>query len=306
MRCARCGKDWDFKAREERHACKACGRRFAFEPRRDRGMTDMTFKLAIDGVSDGGELAWTDDQLYYALSRRVRRRRIFHRLVRKPVPSVDRVEFDALYRRWIGAHGVPAGRLEGRQFAPGTSVATPEVAAYGFDRLVVCEHESIADVLLANRFHAESRCPVLAFSGYPEDVYATLLPMLRERPPATVVVVHDATWEGCVLPRLVAESVRWFAGVQLPRLVDAGLRPADAKGYRGLWRRGTGERAVTPGIAPAEADWLADHALDLAAARPRVLMAVLARILRGEDDGERDGGGVWSPLPWEDGDDDVG
>ena len=73
MKCIYCGTDSNMRAREAGR-CRGCGRPFAFEPKRDRGMTDLTFKLAIEAVSDGGRLVWTDDHLYYDVCRRVRRR----------------------------------------------------------------------------------------------------------------------------------------------------------------------------------------------------------------------------------------
>ena len=309
MKCAHCGTDADYKARQATGRCRQCARPFAFEPRRDRGMTDLTFKLALEGVSERGELLWTDNHLYYDICRRVRRRRIFHRLVRRPLVSLDRAEFDALYGRWLETNGVPAGRLERPQFGAEVPERPPNVDAYGFERLLVCEHDATADVLLANGFHADARCPVLSYRGYPEHVYEALVPLLRDRPPASVVVVHDASWEGCSLARRVAESPRWFAGVELPHVVDAGLRPADAKRFRGLYQRpssgrGDGDEAA---IDPQEAKWLASHRLELAVVRPRVLMAVLARALRGEASGGAGDEGVgWAVLPWEDEDDEVG
>ena len=61
MKCVHCGTDSDYKARQAGRGCRECGRGFAFEPKRDRGLTDLTFKLAIEAVSDGGRLAWTED-----------------------------------------------------------------------------------------------------------------------------------------------------------------------------------------------------------------------------------------------------
>ena len=117
MKCIHCGTDSDYRARQAGGSCRACGRQFAFEPRRDRGLTDLTFKLAIEAVSDDGRLAWNDDHLYYDVCRRVRRRRILHRLLRRPMVSLDRSSFELLLGRWVDAHGPLVGRLEPRVFA---------------------------------------------------------------------------------------------------------------------------------------------------------------------------------------------
>ncbi len=309
MRCIHCGSDAKFRERGSGH-CPSCRRRFAFEPQRDRGMTDPTFKLAVEGVSDGGRLAFNDDQLYHEVCRRVRRHRILHRLLRRPITSLDRQSFDLLLARWIDVHGPVVGRLEHNVFGnvdPGA--LDPRVDAYGFERLVICDDDAIADVLLVNGFHSDSRSPVLSRRGYPAHVYEALIPRLREQPPATVIVVHSADWDGCRLAAAIAEDPRWFAGLELARVVDAGLRPGDAARYRGLYQRATsGFDDTTPGLLPGEAKWLGTYRLDLAAARPRVLMGVLAGVLRDEDEGGAgtDAGGFWVGDGWGEGDDEVG
>lgn len=306
MKCVHCGADSDYKTRQAGGSCRQCGRQFAFEPKRDRGLTDLTFKLAIEAVSDGGRLAWTEDHLYYDVCRRVRRRRVLHRLLRRPMVSLDRSAFELLLGRWVDAHGPLVGRLEPRVFAevsPDALAPAPRVDAYGFEQLVICDSDSIADVLLVNGFHAELKCPVLSHTGYPAHVYEPLIPLLRERPPATVVVIHDADWDGCRLAQTVAEDPRWFAGVELPNVVDAGLRPGDASRFRGLCQLAAGGfDAVTSTVSPAEAKWLRKFRLDLAVARPRVLMGVLGAVLRGETEGADDGGFWLAGDVWGDGD----
>lgn len=309
MKCAHCGTDSDYRTRQADGRCRTCSKRFVFEPRQDRGMTDLTFKLAIEAVSDNGRLAWTDDHLYYDVCRRARRRRFLHRLLRRPIVSLDRSSFELLLDRWIDTRGPPSGRLERRAFAAAERPAEPSVDAYGFDHLVICDDDTIADVLLVNGFHAELKCPVLSSSGYPGHVYEALMPLFRERPPATVVVIHNADWDGCRLARAIADDPRWFAGVELPNVVDAGLRPADAPRFRGLFQiADSGFDATSPGLTQAEAKWLGKYRLELAAARPRVLMAVLGRVLRGEAEaGTTDASGPWLlGDAWGDGDDDVG
>jgi len=310
VKCVHCGTDSDYRARQVGGRCRECRRRFAFEPKRDRGLTDLTFKLALEAVSDSGRLSWTDDHLYYDICRRVRRRRILHRLLRRPIVSLDRSSFELLLGRWIHTHGPPSGRLKRRAFADDEPAAVaPRVDAYGFEHLVVCDDDATADVLLVNGFHAEAKCPVLSYSGYPSHVYDALIPLLRERPPATVVVIHAADWEGCRLAGAIADDPRWFAGVELPKVVDAGLRPGDAKRFRGLLQQATGGfDATSPGLLPGEAKWLGKYRLELAAARPRVLMGVLGRALRGETEpGSTDESGLWwSAGTWGDGDDEVG
>ncbi len=46
----------------------------------------------------------------------------------------------------------------------------PDVTAYSFDRLVVCDRADIAHFLIANNFHFENNCAILSITGYPQSI----------------------------------------------------------------------------------------------------------------------------------------
>ena len=76
-------------------------------------------------------------------------------------------------------------------------------------------------------------------------------------------------------------------------MIDLGLRPRHVKPFRGLWIPATdGIQQSEPGIDSAEAAWLSNHALELAAIRPEY---VLKRLFAGlsahaKDEPSSDGG----------------
>jgi hypothetical protein len=280
MKCIHCGVNSNRRERAGGR-CKSCGRPFAFEPKAGVPLTDLSFRYAIDAVSDRGALRWTTDHLYYAAARRVRRRKLGHRIVRRKRASLRKSEFAPLLRKWEATHGVPLTRLHPDAFLDADEPAL-QLGDYTFEQLVVCDDDAIVDTLLANNFHADLRCPVLSYGGYPRQAYETIMRALRDRPPATVYVVHAADWDGCALATRVATETRWFGGGSTPRIVDVGLRPADAKRYRGQYQEATA--TVGPGevVDENEAKWLSSHRLDLAAVLPRRLLGTLARHVRGE------------------------
>jgi hypothetical protein len=319
MKCVRCGKLNDYKARQAGggKTCAGCQRPFAFEPREGDPITDGAFSSAIAAVSDDGRLDWLDRQLYYEVARRVRRRRLFHRLTRRARVSLDYHTYASLFVRWITTHGEPPGRLKPRAFAVDVRRAerAQDAADYGFDRLLICDSDDIVDVLLANSFHAENRCAVLSVTGYPSWAYELVMPRLRATPPALVAVVHDADVEGCRLGARVKSGPHWFAGVEDLEVVDAGLRPADASRFRGVLLEGAPTDVLgASSISLKEAQWLGKHQLELEAVRPRVLMAVLAGVFNRDPEATQyhdTGDGTWWAFGgWGDGggggDDDVG
>ena len=316
MKCTRCGKQNDYRTRQAKGgACAKCSQTFAFEPRRGDPLTDLAFQNAISVVSENGRLAWLERQLYYEVARRARRRRLFHRLTRRAHVSIDDRTFASLLARWIRAYGFPQGRLDPNGFAVDVRAGqrATDAAEYGFERLLVCDSDDIVDLLLANGFHGDHKCAVLSASGYPAWAYELLMPRFREAPPASIVVLHDADVAGCRLAGEVKSGSRWFGGVENVEVVDAGLRPGDATRFRGVYLDGSAADVLTDRVLVDEAKWLAKHRLELEAAPPRALLAVLAGILiRREADPPRedgDDGGWWGAGPWSgdgDGDDSVG
>jgi hypothetical protein len=320
MKCLRCGTQNDYRDRQggARGSCASCGKPFAFEPREDDPITDGAFNSAIAAVSDDGRLAWLDRHLYYEVARRVRRRRLFHRLTRRARVSLDHDRYSLLFARWVATYGEPPGLLKPNAFAVDIRRAdrAEDAADYGFDRLLVCDSDDIVDVLLANSFHADNRCAVLSVTGYPSWAYELLMPRLRAAPPAIVAVVHDSDVEGCRLGARVKSGPHWFAGVKDLDVVDAGLRPADASRFRGVLLEGTPTDVLAASsVSVQEAQWLGKHRLELEAVRPRALMAVLATALNRDPEAaeyHETGDGTWWALGgWGDGgggggDDDVG
>lgn len=72
MKCARCGKDSNYKERSGR-TCSHCKGKFAFEPKAGDPVTDVLFANAIKGVSGEGRIRWGVEHLYYEVCRRKRR-----------------------------------------------------------------------------------------------------------------------------------------------------------------------------------------------------------------------------------------
>src|SRR5262245_51432199 len=181
----------------------------------------------------------------------------------------------------IAVHGPPEGRLSTSAFAeaPHDEGVAGELHDYGFEALVICGADDIADFLLANGFHSDHKCPVLSFGGYPPGVYERLIDGLRERPPGAVIVIHDADWNGCDLRERVAADPRWFGGVET-NVVDAGLGPGSARRFRGVWLEASASDVLHTRASVEDAKWLNTYRLELQAARPRTLLSKLARLTR--------------------------
>ncbi|NEQ71794.1 MAG: hypothetical protein F6K23_01065 [Okeania sp. SIO2C9] len=74
-----------------------------------------------------------------------------------------------------------------------------EVIAYSFDRVIVCDTAEIAQFLIANNFHFENNCAVLSIDGYPENIFSTVMQMLKQNPDLKVYAFHSATPRGVTM-----------------------------------------------------------------------------------------------------------
>jgi hypothetical protein len=164
------------------------------------------------------------------------------------------------------------------------------LADYSFDRAVICDRARTADLLIANNVHFENNCAVLSVGGYPPGPFETIRAMLRKNPRLQVFALHDATGPGCRLAHQLATSPEWFK--DLATVTDVGLRPSHAKPFRGLLLRNLGGPvAAGNGITAKEAEWLARHALELAAIRPEQLLKRLFRAINRKPGAQEDGDG---------------
>jgi hypothetical protein len=202
-------------------------------------------------------------------------------------------EFEGWLTRWRVANGsinklLPAPRQTG-----GTAAVNPDVTAYSFDRLVVCESAEIAQMLIANNFHFENNCAILSITGYPQDIFDTTMQMLRRNPGLKVYALHNCSPRGVGLVARLQASDRWFKGSSV-MMVDVGLSPRQILSTKGLFIQTSaesmqaakqmpiGERAL---LANDEVKWFeAGNYVELESFTPQRLIQVLNRGIAGTRD----------------------
>jgi hypothetical protein len=190
-------------------------------------------------------------------------------------------QFRGLYERWCKVHDTPWGVIQRREQPAPPPEAEPDLCDYSFDRAVICDRARTVDLLLANNFHFENNCAILSADGYPPGPFAAVKEMLKRNPKLQVFVLHDATPQGCRLAHRLAHDRNWFP--QPVRIIDAGLRPVHARQFVGLLQHAE-SGAVHPGegLSAAEAKWLAENSLELAAIRPQRVIRWLFRAINSQ------------------------
>ncbi len=178
----------------------------------------------------------------------------------------------------------------------------PDLTSYSFDRALITESDDIAAMLIANRFHFENNCAILSANGYPQVISRTVLEMLRRNPQLKVFVIHDASIDGCLLPRKL-RGERWFPDPSV-QIIDLGLRPRHAIRLKLLVDNGlTGQlpQELNETLAPDEVAWLrTGNRSALAALRPAKLMRAIYQgfaranaLTSTADGGVMDPGFIW-------------
>jgi len=137
--------------------------------------------------------------------------------------TIELNQFQGLINHWVLINSMTKLLPPPRALNANTAVS-PDVSAYSFDRLVVCDRPEIAHFLIANNFHFENNCAVLSVTGYPQSIFDTIMQMLRRNPDLKVYALHDCTPRGIGLVNQLRTSPNWFPDNSVI-IIDIGLLP---------------------------------------------------------------------------------
>lgn len=178
------------------------------------------------------------------------------------------------------------------------AVVNPDVSAYSFDRLVVCDSAAIAQLLIANNFHFENNCAVLSITGYPQSIFTTTMQMLRRNPELKVYGLHDCSPRGIGLVHNLRTSASWFRDSNAV-IIDVGLLPRQIiAASRGMFIQTSEESAqaakqlsdeIRQSLSAEELQWLeSGNFVELESFAPQRLIQVLNRGIAGGQNLESD------------------
>ncbi|QMS91617.1 hypothetical protein HUN01_29950 [Nostoc edaphicum CCNP1411] len=178
------------------------------------------------------------------------------------------------------------------------ATVNPDVTAYSFDRLVVCDSASIAQLLIANNFHFENNCAILSITGYPQSIFDTTMQMLRRNPDLKVYAVHDCNPRGIALVHNLKTNANWFLNSEIT-IIDIGLTPRQIIATkRGMFIQSSPESAqaakqlpeeIRQSLSAEELAWLeSGKFVELESFTPQRIIKVLQKGIAGSRDLESD------------------
>lgn len=211
---------------------------------------------------------------------------------------------------WSRVNGEVTKMLAQPETLAPTVISIPQnsdVTEYSFDRLVVCDRDEIAQMLIANNFHFENNCAILSINGYPAALFDTVMQMLRRNPELMVYAFHDASPAGVNLVRELRTSPRWFQESSAT-IVDLGLLPRQVLSGAGNFFAHRTSSSVTAAmqlaadlrdnLTTAELVWLdAGNYVELESFTPQKLIQILNRGIANSRDlnfSSDDGLIIWS------------
>ena len=133
-------------------------------------------------------------------------------------------DLDSWLRKWQQINGKVDQVLTSQQEQIAPKSINPDITAYSFDRLVVCDSANMAQLLIANNFHFENNCAILSITGYPQSIFNTTMEMLRRNPDLKVYAIHDCSPKGVSLVHHLRTSEKWFLNSNVT-IIDLGLLP---------------------------------------------------------------------------------
>ncbi len=193
-------------------------------------------------------------------------------------------------KRWQSINGTVFRLLPSPSKKTGTVAINPDVTAYSFDRLVVCQSAEVAQMLIANNFHFENNCAILSIEGYPQDIFDVTMQMLRRNLDLKVYIFHDCSPQGMGLLKELKTSDRWFKNSNVA-MIDIGITPNQVMQSKHLFiHTSTTSAEVAKRVSPSdwtgltldEVAWLqSGNYVELESLTPQQLIQVLNRGIAG-------------------------
>lgn len=208
----------------------------------------------------------------------------------KKIPDYLLISYSALetyLQKWQRINGPINQLLATQRISSSSSNPDPDVTAYSFDRLVVCDSPEIVQILIANNFHFEYNCAILSIDGYPQNIFNTVLTMLKRNQNLTVYAFHSASPRGVQLTYQLTTDATWFRNSNVV-IIDLGLQPKQIFNnprHLFLMRSKNSAQAaqtlppeVRQQLTKAELAWLdAGNHVELESFSPRRLIQILSR-----------------------------
>jgi hypothetical protein len=149
-------------------------------------------------------------------------------------PKIQRAAMENAIGRYLTAHPVEH-LVDGKRLSGLThSAVDEELAQYAPERILIVQHDDIADMLILNRFHFDHKSLVVSAQQYPEAAFMAAQKFLLAHPDLPVLVAHDASEEGLRVKTRLRKDAAWNLAER--PITDLGIHPKDIQKWaRPVW-----------------------------------------------------------------------
>lgn len=312
MKCPKCGT----KQKPSRGARCTCGYMFALNPKESPYLSDRAVATITDKLSQFGRYYFTFNQLYVVLHKAAARRKRKQKIVwvavvvagsiglsiglsshkiawlvpfvlvsaglliwyilkgPVPVPSEDLIH---AIRKYEKMHSIP-NMVNGKRFKGELTKqqVQDELFDYAPQRILIVPTDDMVDMLVLNRFHADTKTAVISQTKYPKQVFNACRRALEQHPDLPVEIIHDASTDGLQLMDKLLGDKTW--NLQGKNVKDLGLFAHDVERIKNpVWLpAGRPAKALTgAGARSAQSAIDEGKRIPVDFAAPNVLMGAL-------------------------------
>lgn len=198
-------------------------------------------------------------------------------------PNFDQRQLDSWLQQWQQVNSLPKILLTVPEIS-GNQVSS-EITNYSFDRVVICDSDRLAHLLIKNSFHFEHNCAILSINQYPKPIFPTILEMLKRNPNLKAYAFHNADPQGVKMAHQLRTDPNWFGDMNI-KIYDLGLQPYHVFNSRNMIIRQSTQSAteakqlssvIQNSLSQEELKWLeAGNYVELESFTPYRLLKVLA------------------------------
>lgn len=138
-----------------------------------------------------------------------------------------------LIEKWRMRHPLEK-RADGTAFKAVKNGIPEEFSNYAPQRILIVQHDDLADMLILNRYPADQQALVVSENRYPPAAFEACRTFLSQNPELPVAVLHDCSESGTGMVSRLKNDPDW--GLAEREVTDLGLNPEDVdRRKHGFW-----------------------------------------------------------------------
>lgn len=117
--------------------------------------------------------------------------------------------------------------VTGNAFKGESDAPDKEIFDYAPERILIVQTNTMADMLILNRYPQENKTLVVSLNKYPKSAFDACQKFLENHPDIPIAVIHDCSRDGLRMKEMLLKSSAW--NLKGREIQDIGLNPENVK-----------------------------------------------------------------------------